>query len=215
MSRGDPFLAHTGVAAPLLVPNVDTDAIVPSREMKHVSRRGLGQALFAGWRYHHEGARRLGPNADFVLNRPQYQGATILLGGDNFGCGSSREQAVWSLVDFGIRVLVAPSFGAIFRGNCLRNGVLPVELKAADVETLAAWVALDPQVHRITVDLQACELRGPPRFTRPFRIEPAARERLLAGRDEIDEALQHVADFDAWQARDRLVRPWLYRGDEP
>ena len=121
-----PFAAHCGVAAPLLRSNVDTDAIIPSREMGRVSKRGLSIGLFANWRYADPRARI--PNPEFVLNQPAYAGASILLGGDNFGCGSSREHAVWALAEFGIRAILAPSFGAIFQKNCIANGLLPARL---------------------------------------------------------------------------------------
>lgn len=215
MSALRPFTVHDGVAAPLMLPNIDTDTIIPSREIKTVGRSGLGKSLFAGWRYLHDGQRRLGRNLEFVLNQPQYAGATVLLCGPNFGCGSSREHAVWALADHGVRVLVAPSFGAIFRGNCLRNAVLPVELPLSTVEALADWVAQDPQARRVTVDLQACELRGAPGQAYAFTIEPDARERLLLGRDEIDEMLVHAADLAAWRERDRSARPWVYAGERP
>ncbi|MEY4377133.1 MAG: 3-isopropylmalate dehydratase small subunit, partial [Pseudomonadota bacterium] len=114
MSAVQPLTVHEGVAVPLLLANIDTDAIIPSREMKTVSRQGLGQALFAAWRYHYDGVQRLGVNAEFVLNQPRYHDATVLLAGPNFGCGSSREHAVWAIADYGFRVLIAPSFGAIF-----------------------------------------------------------------------------------------------------
>ena len=128
-----PFSRVTGPAAPLLLDNIDTDAIIPSRETKSVSRAGYGEKLFANWRYE-PGTRTEKP--DFVLNQPPYRGAVVLLAGHNFGCGSSREAAAWSLVQFGIRCVVASSFGAIFRTNSIRNGLLPVALDATDVRTL-------------------------------------------------------------------------------
>ena len=121
-----PFTRHASIAAPMMQPNIDTDAIIPSREMKRVSRKGLGEGLFAGWRYISAGTRDENPN--FVLNEARYEGCSILVAGPNFGCGSSREHAVWALVDFGVRAVIAPSFGDIFRRNCVRNGVLPALL---------------------------------------------------------------------------------------
>jgi 3-isopropylmalate/(R)-2-methylmalate dehydratase small subunit len=205
-----PFRLHVGVAAHLPRANVDTDAIIPSREMRSVSRRGLGQALFAGWRYHHEGMQRLGPDEDFVLNRPANAGATILLAGANFGCGSSREHAVWALADYGFRALIAPSFGAIFQGNCARNGVLAVELPAAAIDELAAHVAPDPQARRLAVDLERCEVRTDDGRVWTFMMAPAVRERLLQGLDEVAETLQHRPALEAWRERDRRERPWVY-----
>ena len=132
------FDVLTAVAAPLLRANVDTDAIIPSREMKSVSKTGLAAGLFAGWRYTQIGGRE--PDPDFVLNQPAYAGAQVLLAGENFGCGSSREHAVWALLEFGIRAIIAPSFAPIFRMNCVRNGILPVCLPAATIAALAESV---------------------------------------------------------------------------
>ncbi|MEO0577031.1 MAG: 3-isopropylmalate dehydratase small subunit, partial [Pseudomonadota bacterium] len=124
----NPFTTHSGIVAPILIDNVDTDQIIPSREMKRVSKLGLGEGLFAGWRYTYEDGEKTGLTDDFILNSPAYHGTSILLGGRNFGCGSSREHAVWALADFGIRVVIAASFGKIFHRNCARNGVLAIEL---------------------------------------------------------------------------------------
>ena len=142
----EPFTDLTAVAAPLIRANVDTDAIIPSREMKSVSKSGLADGLFAGWRYREIGGRD--PDPAFVLNRPEYAGARILLGGENFGCGSSREHAVWALVEFGIRAIVAPSFSPIFYGKCVRNGLLPIRLPAEVIATLAADVA-EPKTGKV------------------------------------------------------------------
>ena len=209
MSLLQPFRCHEGVAVHLPRANVDTDAIIPSREMRSVSRRGLGQALFAAWRYHHDGLQRLAPDASFVLNQPAAAGASILLTGPNFGCGSSREHAVWALADYGIRVVIAPSFGAIFQGNCVRNGMLAIELPAADLETMAAWIAPDPQACRLTIDLERCEIRGGGHCW-GFRVPETDRQRLLQGLDEVAETLQHRPALEAWRERDRLARPWVY-----
>ena len=129
-----PLNQHTGIAAAIMRDNIDTDQIIPSREMKTVSRDGLGEGLFAGWRYTEPGGRE--PVPDFVLNRTEQQGTSVLISGENFGCGSSREHAVWALAEYGIRVIIAKSFGEIFHGNCLRNGVLPIALPAERLSTL-------------------------------------------------------------------------------
>lgn len=213
MSALQPLTVHVGVAVPLLLANVDTDAIIPSREMKTVGRQGLGQALFAGWRYHYDGVQRLGINRDFILNQPAYSGATILLAGPNFGCGSSREHAVWAIADYGFRVIIAPSFGAIFQGNCIRNGVLPVELPAQQVAAMAEWVAAAPLQHPLAVDLRACEVQATDGRVWPFTLAEVARSRLLEGRDEIAETLAFAADLAAWRERDRALRPWVYAGE--
>ncbi len=205
----DKFRRHTGIAAPLTRANVDTDAIIPSREMKRVSKSGLGDGLFAGWRYRYEGGRRVGNNDDFVLNSPEYSGASILLGGANFGCGSSREHAVWALVDYGIRAIVAPSFGAIFKRNCYRNGLLPVELPAATVDRLVAAIAAGPQTNPLTIDLEAREVSTPDGGRWPFDVPDAVRERLLAGLDEIDLTLTHAGEIRAFRSRHRATMPWV------
>ncbi len=203
----DPFRSLRAVAAPILRANVDTDAIIPSREMKSVSKTGLADGLFAGWRYTAIGGRE--PNPEFVLNQPAYVGTKILLGGENFGCGSSREHAVWALHEYGIRVVIAPSFSPIFRGNCVRNGIVPVTLAAEEVAKLAEFVMADPSVHQLEVDLEACEVRAGANIQR-FELESEAREMLLEGLDGIDLTLKHRADIDAFVARDRLQRPWIY-----
>jgi 3-isopropylmalate/(R)-2-methylmalate dehydratase small subunit len=147
------FERLTAVAAPLVRANVDTDAIIPSREMKTVSKTGLADGLFAGWRYTEIGGRE--PNPEFVLNRPGYAGTKILLGGENFGCGSSREHAVWALHEYGIRAVVAPSFAPIFAANCVRNGLVPARVSLEQVRALAASVEKDPATRHVTVVLVA------------------------------------------------------------
>lgn len=203
----EPFRSLRAVAAPILRANVDTDAIIPSREMKSVSKTGLADGLFAGWRYTTIGGRDLNP--DFVLNQPAYAGAKILLGGENFGCGSSREHAVWALHEYGIRVVIAPSFSPIFRGNCIRNGIVPVSLAAAQIAELAEFVNLDPVARQLEVDLEAGEVRAGTSVV-CFELESEAREMLLEGLDGIDLTLKHRADIDAFVARDRIQRPWIY-----
>ncbi len=203
----EPFRALRAVAAPILRANVDTDAIIPSREMKSVSKTGLAEGLFAGWRYTAIGGRD--PNPDFVLNQPAYTGTKILLGGENFGCGSSREHAVWALHEYGIRVVIAPSFSPIFRGNCVRNGIVPVTLPSAQIAALAEFVAVDPAARQLEVDLEAQEVRAGDSILR-FELESEAREMLLEGLDGIDLTLKHRADIDAFVARDRVQRPWIY-----
>ena len=200
-----PFTQHSGIAAALLVDNIDTDQIIPSREMKRVSKLGLGDGLFAGWRYIYDGAERAGENAEFVLNDPVFRNATILLGGANFGCGSSREHAVWALADFGIRAVIASGFGRIFRNNCARNGLLAVELAAEDVERIAAQGA-EP----VDIDLEACRLTLGDGTTIDFDVPPADRNMLIQGLDYIDFALRYADDIDAYVTRDRQSRPWAH-----
>jgi 3-isopropylmalate/(R)-2-methylmalate dehydratase small subunit len=203
-----PFTRHRGVAAPLLRNNIDTDAIIPSREMKRVSRSGLGEGLFAAWRYTLPGGRE--PDPDFVLNQPAYRGASILLAGANFGCGSSREHAVWALAEYGIRAIVASSFGSIFYNNCVRNGILPIVLDEAVVESLAHDVEVDPQARQLQIDLGAQRIDTASGEHHTFSIDVAQRHMLMEGLDAIALTLQRERDIAAFEARDRRVRPWVY-----
>ena len=200
-----PFTRHRGVAAPLLRDNVDTDAIIPSRELR-ASKRGLGAGLFANWRYADVG-RRL-PNPQFVLNRPAYAGASILLAGVNFGCGSSREHAAWALGDFGIRALLAPSFGAIFRKNCIANGLLAATVAAGDVAALASWIEAAPQANQLAIDLAAGTICTPSAEI-AFDIDPASRQRLLRGMDAIAYTLDAAARIDAFEQARFAACPWV------
>lgn len=202
------FVLHTGIAAPLLRPNIDTDAIIPSREMKQVSKRGLDVGLFAAWRYSDVDART--PNPDFVLNQNAYAGCSVLLGGANFGCGSSREHAVWALVEYGIRAIIAPSFGAIFQQNCVRNGLLPIVLDAEAVEALAARIQTDPRALPLTIDLEQQHMTLPDGGRWLFDIDATHREMLLKGLDPIALTLTQEAHITAFEALQRKHRPWLY-----
>ena len=204
----DKFTELSAIAAPLLRINVDTDAIIPSREMKRVSKQGLGEGLFAGWRYTEPGGRD--ENPEFILNKAPYRDAQILLSGDNFGCGSSREHAVWALAEWGIRCIIAPSFGAIFYGNCVRNGILPVVLPEATVGAFAESVESAPADTTITVSLIDCTVTGPSGDTHTFDIAPADREMLLEGLDAIAVTMKHDDEILAFRAKDRLRRPWVY-----
>jgi len=194
-----PFTTLASRAVPLLRDNVDTDAIIPSREMKTTGRTGLADGLFAPWRYLDVAART--PDPEFPLNKPEAAGGQILLGGANFGCGSSREHAVWALAEYGIRCVIAPSFAPIFRANCIRNGLLPVTLPAEAVAALA-W-------REVTVDLAAQTVtRGD--IVHSFEIEPEPREMLLGGLDVIDLTLKSAPAIADWTANDRAARPWVY-----
>ncbi len=204
------FSIHEGVAAPIRQDNVDTDQIIPSREMKRVSKEGLGDGLFAGWRYLYADGEKARPNPDFVLNQPAFAGATILLGGRNFGCGSSREHAVWALADFGIRVIIAASFGRIFRANCARNRLLALTLSAADIEAIDDYTAEDPQGRQVSVDLERLRVRLDDGREFAFEIDEFDRGMLLAGLDYIDFSLRYEDDIDAFVRRDRLSRPWAH-----
>jgi 3-isopropylmalate/(R)-2-methylmalate dehydratase small subunit len=202
------FIRLEAVAAPLLRSNIDTDAIIPSREMKLVSKKGLGGGLFANWRYTDVAARTANPA--FVLNNPHYAGAEILIGGVNFGCGSSREHAAWALREFGFRCIIAPSFGAIFRSNCIRNGIAPVVLPEDVTIALAAELegATPPQ---LTVDLVAQTVITPSGARHSFSMDAASREQLLEGLDEIDVTFKQRAAIDAFEAAYRPAHPWIFR----
>lgn len=189
----------TSRAAPLIVDNVDTDTIIPSREMRTTGRTGLADGLFAPWRYIDADSRT--ENPEFVLNQPEYRDAAILLGGANFGCGSSREHAVWALAEWGVRCVIAESFAPIFKANCMRNGILPVTLERAFVEELASL--------EVTVDLEECAVRGG-KIDHAFHIDPEAREMLLKGLDVIDLTLTQADAIADWTEADRNARPWVY-----
>lgn len=196
-----PFTTLTSLAVPLLRDNVDTDAIIPSREMKSTGRTGLADGLFAPWRYTDAVTRT--PDPAFPLNQPQARAAQILLGGANFGCGSSREHAVWALAEYGIRCVIAESFAPIFRANCIRNGVLPVTLERGTVDSLS-WQTLN-------VDLTAQTVTAGGKC-HAFAIEDEPRQMLLEGLDAIALTLKSLPEIDAWTAADRARRPWIYAG---
>ena len=203
-----PFRELTAAAAPLLRPDIDTDIIMPSREMRAVSKTGLGDGLFAGWRYTAPHSRE--PNPDFVLNRPDYADTEILLAGANFGCGSSREYAVWALKEYGIRAIIAPSFGAIFQNNCIRNGILPITLDESVVAVIAANVAPAPQSRKLFISLVDCQVRAPDGTVYDFAIAAQHREMLLDGLDAIDVTLKHRDEIAAFETADQERRPWVH-----
>jgi len=198
-----------GVAAPLPLSDVNTDAIIPSRWLRAASQN-LAAGLFGGWRYDPDGA----PKPDFVLNAPRYAAARFLVAGANFGCGSSREAAVWALLDFGIRCVVAPSFGDIFAENAYKNGLLPLALEAAMIERL--WQELGAcEAPVMTVDLGACMIHFPSGEAHAFRIPPRRREALLSGADELAAILRLELEIRRFQAGDRVRRPWIYPAGAP
>ena len=204
------FLKHTGIVAPIMQDNVDTDQIIPSREMKRVSKLGLGDGLFANWRYQYDGKEKAGLVDEFVLNRPAHKSTSIILTGKNWGCGSSREHAVWALYDYGIRVIVAESFGRIFYRNCARNGLLAIELSPDMIEMLAAQTSRDPQENRITIDLSKNRISAPNGTTFEFQIPKSDRNMLINGLDYIEYTLQHNDEIGEFIKRDRHSRPWAY-----
>jgi 3-isopropylmalate/(R)-2-methylmalate dehydratase small subunit len=200
------FTTLSGPAAALAMINVDTDQIIPKQYLSAITRAGLGKGLFHDLRY--DMADRELP--DFVLNREPYRGARILLTGDNFGCGSSREHAPWSLEDFGIRCVIAPSFADIFFNNCIKNGVLLIVMEEARVTELMA-LADNPQTCEMAIDLEAQTITRADGVSMNFEIESFRKHRLLNGLDDIEITLQKDAEISAFEAKQKVERPWLYR----
>jgi 3-isopropylmalate/(R)-2-methylmalate dehydratase small subunit len=208
------FTVHQGLVAPMDRENVDTDAIIPKQFLKSVKRSGFGPNLFDEWRYLDHGepgqdcsGRPLNP--DFVLNQPRYAGAQVLLARRNFGCGSSREHAVWALVGYGIRAVIAPSFAEIFYNNSFKNGLLPVALPEDVVERLFQAVTAT-EGYRLTVDLESQQVRTPDGEVFAFQIDADRRHRLLNGLDDIALTLAHADAIRAYEARRVAEAPWLF-----
>ncbi len=199
------FTKLTGVAAPLPMANVDTDMIIPKQYLKTIKRTGLAEGLFYEMRFDEAG----NPVDGFVLDRPAYRQAKILIAGTNFGCGSSREHAPWALLDFGIRCIIAPSFADIFYNNCSKNGILPIALAAEQVETLMED-ARKGEDAVLTVDLERQEITGPDGDAMRFDIDPFRKHCLVNGLDEIALTLQKSDKVDAFEARQRARQPWLF-----
>jgi 3-isopropylmalate/(R)-2-methylmalate dehydratase small subunit len=208
------FEKLTGLVAPLDRANVDTDAIIPKQYLKSIQRTGFGPALFDSWRYLDPGEPGMDhsqrrPNPDFVLNQSRYRGAQILLTRDNFGCGSSREHAPWALVDYGFRVLIAPSYADIFYNNSFKNGLLPIVLDHDIVDRLFKETAAAPG-YRLTVDLAAQTVSLPSGAVFRFEIDAFRRHCLLNGLDDIDLTLQYVDEIRVYEARRKKETPWLF-----
>ncbi|MET7244053.1 3-isopropylmalate dehydratase small subunit [Methylobacterium sp. EM32] len=198
-----PFRQISGPAAPFLEPNVNTDVIIRIERLTGVPRAELGAYAFEALRTPSDGR----PDPDFVLDRPPFRGAPILIAGRNFGCGSSREGAVWALMGLGLRAVIAESFGDIFFNNCFQNGLLPVVLPKEVVDRLAAEAGSGAPV---AIDLVAREVRAPSGAVIPFAVDPQRRQALLEGLDEIGATLRRDPEIAAWQARDRAARPWIW-----
>jgi len=196
-----PFRKHEGRVAPLYRANVDTDQIIPKQFLKRVERTGFGEFLFFDWRRLKDG----GPDSSFVLNQPRYAGASILVTGKNFGCGSSREHAVWAIADFGFRAVIAPSFADIFANNCAKNGVLAVVLSEDGVSEIVRRAAELPD-YEVTVDLEQCTVYDKRGLSASFAIDEFTRQCLLQGLDDIALTLQHEAEIAVYEAR-RSMRP--------
>jgi 3-isopropylmalate/(R)-2-methylmalate dehydratase small subunit len=198
-----PFTHLTAKAAPLDVANVDTDQIIPKQFLKTVEREGLGKGLFYDLRFDLDGNEKPG----FVLNDPRYAGTGVLIAGDNFGCGSSREHAPWALLDFGVRCVISTSFADIFYNNCFQNGLLPIALPAEQVRALMAEAQGGNHVFEIDLETQSVCAPSGARFT--FDIDPGRKEKMLGGLDAIGETLQAAAAIDDYEHRQALARPWL------
>ena len=199
----DKFTTLTGVAAPLPITNIDTDMIIPKQFLKTIKRTGLGKSLFFEMRYDETGK----PNPDFVLNQPSWQNAQILVAGDNFGCGSSREHAPWALLDFGIRCVISTSFADIFYNNCFKNGILPIKLPQEDVDKLMDDARRGANA-TITVDLEAQEIKGPDGGVIKFDIDPFRKHCLLNGLDDIGLTLEKQDAISAYESKLAESRPW-------
>jgi 3-isopropylmalate/(R)-2-methylmalate dehydratase small subunit len=198
-----PFRKHKGKVAPLYRANVDTDQIIPKQFLKKIEKTGFGEFLFNDWRRSAQGVA----NPSFVLNQPKYSGASILVAAKNFGCGSSREHAVWALADFGFRVMIAPSFADIFANNCVKNGVLTVVLKENEVEEIARRAVEVPD-YQLTVDLEDLTVRDDQGSASSFQIDDFTRHCLLEGLDDIGLTLKHQAEISVYEARHPVPAAW-------
>ncbi|WP_027284716.1 3-isopropylmalate dehydratase small subunit [Rubritepida flocculans] len=201
-----PFRSVTGPAIPLMMANVDTDVIIPIQRLVGTGREGLGPYAFERLRTRADGSE----NPDFVGNHPAWRGAPILLADENFGCGSSREGAVWALMGMGVRCVIAPSFGDIFFANCFQNGLLPVRLPIAAIRRIAEETEAAPGNARTTVDLERQVVITPRGEEIPFAVDARKRQALLEGLDDIALTLRQREAIEAWRARDRAARPWAW-----
>jgi len=208
------FTVVTSKIAPLDRPNVDTDAIIPKQYLKSIRRTGFGPFLFDDWRYLDAGDLEIDPatrriNPDFVLNKAEHRGAQILVARDNFGCGSSREHAVWALDDYGFRAVIAPSFADIFFSNCFKNGVLPVILKAEEVQAIFELVSGNAEA-QVTIDLPAQQVKLPDGRAFGFEIDAGRKHNMVEGLDEIGLTLKNADAIRAYEARRAQQAPWLF-----
>ena len=208
------FTTLDGLSVPLMRSNVDTDAIIPKQFLKSIKRSGFGVNLFDEWRYLDPGypgqdPDERQPNPEFVLNAPRYAGAEVLIAGENFGCGSSREHAVWALDDYGIRAVIAPGFADIFHSNAFKSGLLPIALDAATVETLAADCEANPG-YRLAIDLEAQTVTTPAGDVHRFEVDEFRKHCLLNGFDDIELTLQQRFRIEDYETRRRAEAPWLF-----
>src|SRR3954454_16031946 len=203
----DKFTTLESVAAPLRIINIDTDMIIPKQYLKTIKRTGLGTGLFSEMRYRDDGSE----NKDFVLNQPAYRKAQILVAGDNFGCGSSREDAPWALLDFGIRCVISTSFADIFFNNCFKNGILPIKVSKEDLAKLMDDAERGSNAI-LSVDLEKQEITGPDRGRVRFDIDPFRKHCLLNGLDDIGLTLEKRKFIDGFEEKNQLSQPWLWQG---
>jgi 3-isopropylmalate/(R)-2-methylmalate dehydratase small subunit len=203
-----PFRSHEGIVAPLFVDDLNTDVIIPTSRAVHVKRGEMGRYAFEPMRYALDGSEK----PSFPLNQPRYRDASILLTGQNFGCGSSREMAVWAIWAAGIRCVIAPSFGDIFYSNCCKNGLLPVRLPQAEIERIATALEREDKP-QLGVDLEKLEISTPTLGTIRFTMEDGRRDALLNGLDDIGLTLRYRAAIEKWAERDRAARPWIHAAD--
>jgi 3-isopropylmalate/(R)-2-methylmalate dehydratase small subunit len=200
----DKFTTLTAVAAPMPRVNIDTDAIIPKQYLKTIKRTGLGKGLFSEWRYKDDGS----DNPDFVLNKPAYRNAKIIVAGNNFGCGSSREHAPWALKDYGITCVISTSFADIFYNNCFQNGVLPVTVSPEDLEKLMDDASRGANA-TLTVDLAAQEIRGPDGGVVRFEIDPFKKHCMLNGLDGVALTMEKAGAIESYEQKHRSDRPWV------
>ena len=200
----DKFTTLTGVAAPMKIMNVDTDMIIPKQYLKTIKRTGLGKGLFAEMRFKEDGSE----NPDFVLNKPAYRQAQILVAGDNFGCGSSREHAPWALLDFGIRCVISTSFADIFYNNCFKNGILPIKVSQEDLDKLFDDADRGSN-STLTIDLEAQEIRGPDGGSIKFEMDPFRKHCLINGLDDIGLTMEKAQSIATYEVKAAQSRPWL------
>ena len=198
------------IAAPLMIDNIDTDQIIPSREMKTISKKGLKSGLFANWQYFYSEGKKIGLNSDFILNKNEFRHTEILISGKNFGCGSSREHAVWALRDFGINVVIAKSFGRIFKNNCARNQLLTIELSDEKIDYIGDLVIKGRGYNLITIDLKEQMITTYDNKKIKFEVDPYLLGMLLKNQDFIDRSISHEIEINDFIKKDKVKRHWAY-----
>jgi 3-isopropylmalate/(R)-2-methylmalate dehydratase small subunit len=198
------------IAAPLMIDNIDTDQIIPSREMKTISKKGLKSGLFANWQYLYSEGKKIGLNNDFILNKNEFRHTEILISGKNFGCGSSREHAVWALRDFGINVVIAKSFGRIFKNNCARNQLLTIELSDEKIDYIGSLVIKGRGYNLITIDLKEQMITTYDNKKIKFEVDPYLLGMLLKNQDFIDRSISHEIEINDFIKKDKVKRHWAY-----